>query len=317
MITELEARIRQLNEALSTRDNPVPENHDKPDEGNIVREASDRLLAFIDARLPLFQQQEVIAEYVRGPGALWPLVKLPSDDVQKLRRTYPVLYVTVITFCPTSTGPSLNNQDESRDEIVLHAMHTLEARILGDGKQNVEMIKSLLVAAFWFRQARGRKHVRVDIVDEAAGTTKTEEYDIVVACDGLRSRTRDMILFTDLSRACVKSVNVFVAFFELPAEPQVASYARLYNLPGRRSAFIKPIDTEISSAYLGVAKFDQSLHEARESRNVDGLAKAASEANNFYFVEISQVKLKKWFNGRCVLLGDTALCPAVPIDGTG
>lgn len=40
------------------------------------------------------------------------------------------------------------------------------------------------------------------------------------------------------------------------------------------------------------------------------------EAQNFYFEEISQVKLSKWSHGRCVLLGDTAYCPS-PLTGQG
>lgn len=40
------------------------------------------------------------------------------------------------------------------------------------------------------------------------------------------------------------------------------------------------------------------------------------DSKNFYFEEISQVKLGKWSQGRCVLLGDTAYCPS-PLTGQG
>ena len=48
----------------------------------------------------------------------------------------------------------------------------------------------------------------------------------------------------------------------------------------------------------------------------DRLVKGMMEAKNFYFAEISQVKLTKWSQGRYVLLGDTAYCPS-PLTGQG
>lgn len=132
----------------------------------------------------------------------------------------------------------------------------------------------------------------------------------------------------------MKSVNAFVAFFSIPAEPQDRPYGNLYSAPGRRSAFTKPCTEKETSAYLSYCKFDQKLHDARESRDVklqketvagifqglgwetDRLVKGMMEAQNFYFEEISQVKLDKWSQGRCVLLGDTAYCPS-PLTGQG
>ncbi|KFA72634.1 hypothetical protein S40288_03395 [Stachybotrys chartarum IBT 40288] len=177
-------------------------------------------------------------------------------------------------------------------------------------------------------------YVRVEVLDIAMGATKKEDYEIVVACDGFRSRTRDLILPDSKSQACIKSLEVFFAFFEVPTEPQDRPYSRLYNQPGRRVAAIKPIDDTISSAYIGVAKFDQELHDVRESRDVqkqkeamarrfrgtgwetDRLVDAMFKTENFYFEEISQIKVDTWSDGRCVLLGDTAWCPS-PLTGQG
>lgn len=176
--------------------------------------------------------------------------------------------------------------------------------------------------------------VTAEIQDLTTKEISAADFDIVVACDGLRSRTRDLILPPSSREDCIKSLQVYIAFFALPFETQDQPYSRLLNLPGRRSVFIKPINEQISSAYLGVAKYDDELSEARASRDVkrqkevvakrfegcgwetERLVKGMMETDNFYFEEISQVKVDPWSNGRCVLLGDTAWCPS-PLTGQG
>ncbi|KAL8834627.1 MAG: hypothetical protein Q9176_007376 [Flavoplaca citrina] len=176
--------------------------------------------------------------------------------------------------------------------------------------------------------------VVVDIHDKANDTTSQEHFDILVAADGLRSPTRDLILPASMKASCLKSIDVYAAFFSIPAEPQDRPYANLYQATGRRGLFTKPMNEQETSAYVMHCKYDQRLHDARESRDVDRqknaivalyqglgwetdrLIKGMMETKNFYFEEISQVKLNKWSHGPCVLLGDTAYCPS-PLTGQG
>ncbi|KAL8640587.1 MAG: hypothetical protein Q9226_008731 [Calogaya cf. arnoldii] len=176
--------------------------------------------------------------------------------------------------------------------------------------------------------------VIVDIHNKAKDTTSQEHFDMLVASDGLRSPTRDLILPISERESCLKSIKVFAAFFSIPAEPQDRPYANLYQAPDRRSVFTKPLTEHETSAYLTYCKYDQKLHDARESRDVELQKKAVAgifqglgwetdrllngmmKTKNFYFEEISQVKLNKWSQGRCVLLGDTAYCPS-PLTGQG
>ena len=199
-----------------------------------------------------------------------------------------------------------------------------------DGFPNVEFRYGRTIQSL--RQTDSK--VIVDIQEKAKGIISQEEFDILVACDGLRSATRDMILPPSQRQSCLKSVNAFTAFFSIPAEPQDRPYANVYSAPGRRSVFTKPLTDKETSAYLSCCKFDQRLRDARESRDVelqkktvaeifqglgwetDRLIKGMMETHNFYFEEISQVKLPKWSQGRCVLLGDTAYCPS-PLTGQG
>ena len=174
----------------------------------------------------------------------------------------------------------------------------------------------------------------VDIEDKTTGRTSKEEYDILIACDGLRSKTRDMILSVSERESCLRSAKIFVAFFSIPAEPRDRPWANFYIAPGRRCALTKPWTETETSAYMTYAKYDSQLHYARESRDIaaqkerlaslfqnmgwetDRLISGMKEAQNFYFEEISQIFLKKWSYGRCVLTGDTAYCPS-PLTGQG
>ncbi|KAL8661280.1 MAG: hypothetical protein Q9168_008403 [Polycauliona sp. 1 TL-2023] len=181
------------------------------------------------------------------------------------------------------------------------------------------------------------KGVVVDVLDKGTGKVGQERVDFLVAADGLRSRTRDLIFPTSSSEevgSCVQSLKVFAAFFSIPAEPQDRPWATIYQSTGRRTVFTKPWNETETSAYLTCAKYSNELHEARESRDVEkqkeavkkvfeGLGweterilKGMMETGNFYFEEISQVKLPKWSHGRCVCLGDTAYCPS-PLTGQG
>ena len=176
--------------------------------------------------------------------------------------------------------------------------------------------------------------VVVDIQERGKDSIFQEEFDMLIACDGLRSTTRDLILPVSKSESCLKSLDFFVAFFSIPAEPQDRPYGNLYGATGRRFAFTKPFTEKETSAYLTCGKFDQKLRDARSSRNVglqkktvaetfqglgwdtNRLVKGMMESRNFYFEEITQVKLDKWSYGRCALLGDTAYCPS-PLTGQG
>lgn len=179
-----------------------------------------------------------------------------------------------------------------------------------------------------------REKVTVETIESTTNKTIKEDFDVVVACDGLRSRTRNMILPPELRESCIRSVGTFVAFFSVPAEPQDKPYCRVCQFPGRISITTKPETETRTSCYIGTVKYVQSLHDARESRDVtkqkaavkeyftglgwetERLLKGMVDTDNFYFEEISQVFLDKWSQGRCVLLGDTAYCPS-PLTGQG
>ncbi|KAK7424661.1 hypothetical protein QQZ08_008544 [Neonectria magnoliae] len=232
--------------------------------------------------------------------------------------------------CALGTFPAGQSAGASKQ---IEIMRPVLGTILFDAAnalENVEFRFGFTV----IRVEQSAASAKVVIQHTTSRETVEEEYDLVVACDGLRSRTRDLILPDSNPQSCIKSLNVFVAFFSIPAEPQDGPCSRLYTMVGRRSALIKPMTKEESSAYFIHAKYDQELHDAQESRDIekqkellarryrgcgwetDRIAQGMLETDNFYFEEISQVKLQNWSHGRCVLLGDTAWCPS-PLTGQG
>ena len=184
------------------------------------------------------------------------------------------------------------------------------------------------------RQLEKEGKALVDIEDRVSNTMSTEEFDFLVACDGLRSTTRDLVLPVEQRRECLKPTGFFAAFFSIPAKPHDRPYATLLNAPGRRTVFLKPLTDEQTSAYLTCGKASPQLREARASRDFQAQKRVLARhfeglgwetervlegmrgTQNFYFEEITQVKLGRWFEGRCVLLGDTAYCPS-PLTGQG
>lgn len=178
------------------------------------------------------------------------------------------------------------------------------------------------------------ENIQVELLHREDGSTTHETFDILVASDGLRSKTRDLVLDVNEKRNAERSVGVYIAFFSIPAEERDRPFWRIFNMPGRRQFSIKPLTKTESSCYAGIKTQDPRFHEARISRDVkkqkdliaelfkgqgwetDRAVRDMMSSDNFYFEEISQIMLNKWSNGRAVLTGDTAYAPS-PLTGQG
>ncbi|KAJ9652264.1 hypothetical protein H2198_008474 [Neophaeococcomyces mojaviensis] len=176
--------------------------------------------------------------------------------------------------------------------------------------------------------------VVVSIQDRINNLTTDEEYDLLVACDGMRSTTRDLILPAPEYKDCLKPIGAFAAFFSIPATPEDGPLARVYSMTNRRTATIKPLNKTTSSAYLTYLNSDPKFDEARNSGNIQTqkhliaklfenerwevprLIEEMMQTDNFYFESLAQTRLNRWSYGRCVLLGDTAYAPS-PLTGQG
>ncbi|PSK36085.1 Kynurenine 3-monooxygenase [Elsinoe australis] len=179
--------------------------------------------------------------------------------------------------------------------------------------------------------------VIVDLEHRNHKATRTEEFDLVIGADGVKSRTRQLAFGSPEKLDCFKRIGAFVAYFSIPKEERDWPYSRICNFPDRRLVWTRPIskDSDMTSVYLIYAHSDvPSLREANAAGDRVKQKEAFAEiynglgwetprvirkmmaAENFYSDELVQVKLKKWSQDRVVLVGDAAWAPT-PMTGEG
>lgn len=179
--------------------------------------------------------------------------------------------------------------------------------------------------------------VIVDLEHRNTRATRTEEFDVVIGADGVKSRTRHLVMGSPEKLDCFKPVGAYVAYFSIPREDQDWPYSRLCHFPDRRIIWTRPIgkESEMTSIYLIHIHDDvPALHRANAAgdrlKQKEAFAEVYSglgwetprvmeqmmEADNFYSDELIQVKLQKWSQHRVALVGDAAWAPT-PFTGEG
>ncbi|GAA95123.1 uncharacterized protein L969DRAFT_51813 [Mixia osmundae IAM 14324] len=161
---------------------------------------------------------------------------------------------------------------------------------------------------------------------------QSERYDLLVAADGLYSKTRSLIN-PAWEESCIRSLDVLTSWFSIPIDKNDGTWARGYNAPKGRSVLLRPdksgvcrasLTTRTTGAFRDAQKLsNQELKElfrdqfadvrwVEIGRVLDGMM----TADDFYVQDVAQIKLDSWSRGRCVLLGDAGYCPS-PITGLG
>ena len=152
-------------------------------------------------------------------------------------------------------------------------------------------------------------HVSVTLSDGTA-----EDFDLVVAADGIHSDTRHM-LWSDSEYATWHTGwggwVVWCDASQAPSDTYIeywgaGRFAGLYPVKDRTGLFIGGPDTELSE--LGEVGFVKDLR-----RRFGGLTEAIApqlatlaETHNPYFWKFCDVRTEQWVKGRVVLLGDAA-----------
>lgn len=179
--------------------------------------------------------------------------------------------------------------------------------------------------------------VIVDLENRNNKTTRVEEFDFVVGADGVRSRTRQLIMGSPEKLNCFKSVGAFVAYFSIPKEDQDWPYSRLCHFTDRRIVWMRPTGKESKTTSVYLIHLHDDVPTLRRANTAGDRIKQKEafaelysglgwetprvieqmmRAENFYSEELVQVKLQKWSQGRVVLLGDAAWAPT-PFSGEG
>jgi 2-polyprenyl-6-methoxyphenol hydroxylase-like FAD-dependent oxidoreductase len=154
-----------------------------------------------------------------------------------------------------------------------------------------------------------------------------EEFDLVVAADGVRSGTREIAM---PGQADIRFLGLCTAYFTIPRDDTDTDWWRRYAAGEGRTITLRPDRHGTTRALLSF--LSPSAAPARTSpaaqqellraeftgagwqadRVLDGLGSAP----DFYFEAISQVRSPTFASGRVGLLGDAAWC-ASPISGRG
>jgi len=153
------------------------------------------------------------------------------------------------------------------------------------------------------------------------------DFDLVVAADGIRSRTRALIL-GDEPR--IRPLNLYSCWFTIPRGASDQAWARWYHAPRGRSMLLRPDNvgtTRVSLWFLSPPRGYERLRMAEQKALITRIfADAGWEAprvldalagsEDVYFDAVSQVMAPRWSRGRAALVGDAAYCPS-PVSGMG
>lgn len=154
-----------------------------------------------------------------------------------------------------------------------------------------------------------------------------EVYDLLIAADGVRSTTRQLI-FGDEPQ--IKFTRLYNAWYTIPKKETDTQWARWYTAPGSRVMMIRPDNHGTMRASFSFLSDDTDIQKLSNEEQKKVLVKKLSDAgwesnrlqeeikknDDVYFDGISQVHAPRWFNGRTGMIGDAAYCPT-PLTGMG
>lgn len=158
-----------------------------------------------------------------------------------------------------------------------------------------------------------------------ANSKEEKQYDIVVAADGLRSKTRDLAFPS--SNTNIVSLNQYASFFSIPWAESDETWSRAYNATHGRVLCLRPNKkagttgsylaqvTENSGRFAPMT-MEETKREVIEIFKdsgwceMDRILKVLEDPSDegFYLAESAQAKSESLANGGVALLGDAGYC---------
>jgi 2-polyprenyl-6-methoxyphenol hydroxylase-like FAD-dependent oxidoreductase len=169
---------------------------------------------------------------------------------------------------------------------------------------------------------------RGDRVEVGFAKGAAREFDLVVAADGMNSKTRRLVVD---GPSPLRSLGQYICYFAIPYHESDGNWARRYNAPGGRVITLRPDNLGTTRVYLqftsnsseryeklDVKEQKEKMHKlfADAGWEAPRILSAMDAATDFYMQEVAQIKMEHWSKGRIVVLGDAGYCPS-PISGMG
>ncbi|KAI9155722.1 Transcription factor himD [Paramyrothecium foliicola] len=146
-VTELREQLRQSSSGANTASTTSGRTPGSQSGTQSSEEYGRSVLSFLDARIPLNRQEELLRFYAQHAGTVWPVVRLPALD--ELREKSPILLLAVLVY--TVTQETQGTEVDVHRELMREAMHIFGDQVLGRGDASMELVQALLVTSFWFK----------------------------------------------------------------------------------------------------------------------------------------------------------------------
>jgi hypothetical protein len=170
-IAELEAQIQELKNALqgqSSNSGGSSSSSTTPSwsPSSVPDNQKHAILSFLDMRIPLSKQQELLRFFMQSAGSAWPVIRLPIE-LDHIREKSPALLLSVMAYSVTHAAQG--TELDVHDELVRETVHILGDEVIGKGQRSLELVQALLVAAFWNKSTRkGQQGSPYQIIQLAA-----------------------------------------------------------------------------------------------------------------------------------------------------
>jgi 2-polyprenyl-6-methoxyphenol hydroxylase-like FAD-dependent oxidoreductase len=165
---------------------------------------------------------------------------------------------------------------------------------------------------------------RGDRVTAALDDGTSVDADLVVIAEGLRSRTRDMVLPT-----ATTDLGMYLAYLTIERDASDDRWWNWQHAAGSRAIHLRPDNLGTTRAMLSFMSDVKGLEDLDRADQTAILRRTFADAGGaaprilaqiddapMYFDALGQVRADRWSAGRIALLGDAAFCPS-PVGGGG